>query len=189
MGGAEAWRMKTNLLSARKIEQIIHNKKYGLHHDGGGLYLVGSRKYKTFSWMLRVYRSTVTGKPRDMGLGREGDLTLREAREKARKLRQLASEGVDPVEDRRRKRDEQRADALSRTLFKDAAKEFIDLHSPTWKNAKHRAQWKSSLEAYAFRTLGSRPVLAIDGAAITEALSPIWTTKVETASRVKQRIE
>jgi integrase len=181
--------VKTNLLSARKVEEIIRSKQWGLHHDGGGLYLVGSRKYKTFSWILRVYRSTVTGRPRDMGLGRARDLTLKEAREKARKLRQIAADGIDPVEERRERRDQQRAEALSRSTFKDAALEFISLHSPTWKNAKHRAQWKSSLEAYAFRTLGSRPVLAIDGAAITEALSPIWMSKVETASRVKQRIE
>ncbi len=181
--------MKTNLLSSQKVNTIIRNKQWGLHHDGGGLYLAGSEKYQTFSWILRVYRSTVTNKPRDMGLGRARDLTLGEAREKARKLRQLATDGIDPIEARRQQRDQGRADALSRITFKDAAKEFIVLHSPTWKNEKHRAQWSSSLEAYAYRTLGSRPALAIDGSAITEALTPIWTTKIETASRVKQRIE
>lgn len=181
--------MKQNLLNAEAIKKIVRKQQWGWHHDGGGLYLVGSERYKSFSWILRIYRSTVTNKPRDMGLGRLTDLRLKEAREKARQLRLLASEGVDPIEQRRKKRDEARADALQLTTFKDAAKEFIALHSPNWKNEKHRDQWGSSLETYAYRTLGNRPVLAIDGAAITEALAPIWTKKVETASRVKQRIE
>jgi hypothetical protein len=130
--------MKSNLLSARKVEEIIRNEKWGLHHDGGGLYLAGSKKYKSFSWLLRLYRSTVTGKPRDMGLGRASDLSLKEAREKARKFRLLAVDGIDPIEERRQRRDQQRADALSRATFKEAAKEFIALHSSSWKNEKHR---------------------------------------------------
>ena len=74
------------------VDEIMRKKTWGKHHDGGGLYLVGSEKYQTFSWILRLYRSTITDKPRDMGLGRagkkRGGLTLAEAREKARKLRQ-----------------------------------------------------------------------------------------------------
>ena len=73
--------------------------------------------------------------------------------------------------------------------FEEAARRFIAMHSDTWRNDKHRAQWTSSLEAYAFPTLGDRPVAAVEGAQITEALAPIWTVKGETARRVKQRIE
>ena len=56
-------------------------------------------------------------------------------------------------------------------LFKDAAKRFLDLHLNEWKNAKHRQQWQNSLKTYAYPTLGNRPIAAIDGAVITDALS------------------
>ena len=85
--------------------------------------------------------------------------------------------------------DARRAEANGRITFKDAAKRFLELHAPSWKNPKHRQQWANTLRDYAYPTLGPRPVSAIDGALITEALAPIWTAKPETASRVKQRIE
>jgi hypothetical protein len=68
-----------------------------------------------------------------MGLGRASDLSLKEAREKTRKFRLLASHGIHPIEERRERRDQQRADALNRVTFKEAAKEFIALHSPAGK--------------------------------------------------------
>ena len=74
-------------------------------------------------------------------------------------------------------------------LFRDAAKRFLDLHLNEWKNAKHKQQWQNSLKTYAYPSIGNRPITAIDGAVITDALSPIWTKKPETARRVKQRIE
>jgi len=151
--------------------------------------LVGSEAYGTFSWTLRIYRNTVTGKARDMGLGSAELFTLKQVRERALKFRQLAADGLDPIEEKRRKRDEARDEARKAITFKEAAQRFLDLHTPTWKNEKHRDQWSSTLEAYAYRTLGPRPVSAIDGALITETLSPIWITKQETARRVKQRIE
>ena len=181
--------MKTKQLSAKGVEKIIRTKQWRWHCDGAGLYLVGSPQYETFRWVLRMYRSTATGKPRDIGLGSAKVFTLADARKRADELRQQAARGIDPIEERRIKKDAERADALSRITFRDATKEFLDLHAPTWKNAKHRAQWGSSLEMYAYRMLGSVPVREIDGAAITDALLPIWTTKQETASRVKQRIE
>ena len=76
-----------------------------------------------------------------------------------------------------------------KTLFKDAAQRFLELHLNEWKNAKHRQQWQNSLKTYAYPSIGNRPVAAVDGAVITDALSSIWTKKPETARRVKQRIE
>ena len=58
-------------------------------------------------------------------------------------------------------------------LFKDAARRFLDLHRDTWKNAKHKQQWENTLRDYAYPKLGTRPISVIDGAVITEALSPI----------------
>ena len=180
--------MKENLLSARRVAEIIRSKKWGKHHDGGGLFLVGSPTYKTFSWQLRLYR-TATGKPRDLGLGSVRLFSLQEARERARKYRQLAVDGIDPIELRRQEQDAARAAASERITFKDAAEEFLAVHGPTWRNAKHQQQWRNTLATYAYPKLGPRPVSAIDGALITEGLAPIWMTKIETARRVKQRIE
>jgi integrase len=116
-------------------------------------------------------------------------VSLGEARERARIARQILLDGDDPLEIKRKKRDEARAETAERILFKDAAERFLALHESTWKNDKHREQWKSTLKTYAYPTLGNLTISAIDGALITEALSSIWTKKPETARRVKQRIE
>jgi hypothetical protein len=124
-----------------------------------------------------------------MGLGALHTVSLAEARERARQARQLLLDGEDPLEIARKRRDEARTETTERILFKDAAERFLDLHENTWKNVKHKGQWRSTLKTYAYPTLGTRPISAIDGALITVALAPIWTKKSETARRVKQRIE
>jgi integrase len=181
--------LKENLLTTRTVQAIVRGKKWGRHHDGGGLYLVGSAHYRAFHWELRLYRGTATGKPRDLGMGSVKLFSLKEARERARKLRQLAADGVDPLEQRRKDQDDIRTAAAERVTFKAAAEEFLRVHTPTWKNAKHRAQWRSTLSAHAFVSLGPRPVSAIDTALINETVAPIWSKTPETASRVRQRIE
>jgi integrase len=124
-----------------------------------------------------------------MGLGPLHTISLSEARSRAKVARQALLDGEDPIELKRKRRDEARADSAERMQFKDAAQRFLDLHEAEWKNSKHRAQWQSTLRTYAFPTLASRPISAIDGALITDALASIWTKKPETARRVKQRIE
>src|SRR5262245_6943740 len=146
--------VKANLLSARRVQEIIRSKDYSWHPDGGGLYLVGSKTYRTFSWTLRLYSNTVTRKPRYMGLGPVSLFSLQEARDRARKYRQLAADGIDPIEQRRKERDEARAQTAERILFKDAAQQFIDLHKSEWKNGKSLEQWQNSLKRYAYPTLG-----------------------------------
>jgi integrase len=174
--------MKSNQLTVRTVQAA---KKVGYLCDGGGLYLQVS-EYGTKSW---VYRFMVSGRSREMGLGSLDTFTLKEARERARECRQLVNKGIDPIEARNQRRDRSRAEATEHMLFKDAAQRFVALHETTWKNKKHREQWKSTLRDYAYPKLGDRPVSVIDGALITEALAPIWTEKQETARRVKQRIE
>jgi hypothetical protein len=181
--------MKQNLLSAAKLAAIVKDKHFGWHHDGCGLYLVGSEKFGTFSWTQRIYRYTVTGRPRDYGLGSFNLFTLQEAREAGRKVRQLASQGIDPVEHRRAQLAGAQAEARGRILFKDAAAEYIEVHSPTWKSDRHHDQWKDTLAAYVFPRLGNVPVSDIDAAAITMTLAPIWISKAVTARRVKNRVE
>jgi integrase len=174
--------MKSNQLTTRKIANA---KKPGYYGDGGGLYLQVS-KSGSKSW---IFRFMLDGRARDMGLGAYTDFTLKAARERARENRRLLTDGIDPIEARRRKRDAIRVEATERMLFKEAAQRFIDLHESTWRNEKHREQWRTTLREYAYPTLAERPISAIDGALITYALAPIWTKTPVTAQRVKQRIE
>jgi integrase len=73
--------------------------------------------------------------------------------------------------------------------FKEAAQKVHAAHAATFKNAKHAAQWLASLEADVFPVFGARPINAIESGDVLKALSPIWTTKAETARRLKQRIK
>ena len=66
---------------------------------------------------------------------------------------------------------------------------MIDLQRPTWSNAKHAAQWTSTLTTYAFPKIGSKLVTDITTADILAVLTPIWTEKPETVSRVRQSME
>ena len=169
-------------LSAVKVARL---KQAGRYCDGLGLWLQVSQ-FGTKAWLFRYTRH---GRARQMGLGPLHTVSLAEARERARQARQTLLDGDDPIEIKRKKRDDARAETAERILFKDAAQRFLDLHEASWKNGKHKEQWKSTLKTYAYPTLGIRPIAAIDGALITEALQPIWTKKPETARRVKQRIE
>lgn len=156
-----------------------------MHAVGGvpGLYLSvapgGSR-----SWVLRV---TVNGKRREMGLGGFDDVTLAKAREKARAVRQQALDGIDPVEARKAERLRRRFDVAP--TFRKCAEDYIEAHSPEWRNPKHAAQWSATLGTYAYPTIGSMSVSDVDTAHVLEVLRPIWTTKTETATRLRGRIE
>jgi integrase len=172
-------------LNKLNVKKLATMNKPGRYADGGGLYLQvaegGSRQW--------LFRFMLNGRARHMGLGSLQTFTLHEARERARQVRQMLADRVDPIEKRLAERDEREADAAARITFREAANKFIALHADGWTNAKHRDQWRTTLTQYAFGTLGHRPVSAIDGALITAALAPIWQAKPETANRVKQRIE
>ncbi len=154
--------------------------KPGRYHDGRGLMLVvkpgGSR-----SWVVRLQ---VDGKRRDFGLGPAADVSLVEAREKADAIRKLYRSGVDPVAAKRA----EKAARNAISTFAEAAVSYHAEQESTWRNAKHRAQWLSSLNAYAFPAIGRVRVDEIDGPMIRDLLLPIWLEKPETARRVRQRI-
>jgi Arm DNA-binding domain len=184
--------------AARQVERDGRAKKKKPRHygDGGGLWLqVAKRKTKkaklgdvTKCWAFR-YTSPLTGKPREMGLGSFDTFSVAEARELARQYRQLVAQGIDPLEKRRKERNDAKAAFAERLTLADAAARFHSAHAARWKNKKHQYEWKSSLERYALPSLGNRPVGEITGALITEALAPLWSGKHETARRTKQRVE
>jgi integrase len=173
---------KIDLLSAAKVRTL---KAPGDYLDGRGLYLqVRSKSSK--SWLLKY---SIEKRAREMGLGPAADIPLATARELRDRHRALLKQGIDPLE---HKEAEKSAKALERAkaiTFKDACARYIAANRAGWKNIKHAAQWEATLKAYAYPIIGALPVQAIDTALVMAVLDPIWSTKPETASRVRGRIE
>ena len=164
--------MADGKLSDRKVRTLSIPGRYG---DGATLYLVvapgGSKQW--------VQRLSVRGKQKDIGLGGYPVVGLREAREKAQANRAQARSGADPLLERRR---------AAVPTFRDLAAQHIGALRPSWRNAKHAAQWGATLAAYAHPFIGNRPVDQVTRADVIGLLSPIWTEKPETARRVRQRV-
>jgi integrase len=136
------------------------------------------------SWILR-YRAAGTGKPCKYGLGATRTVSLAEARDAAEAARKLLRSGLDPRAEARR----QKVAAARLITFDKAAAAFIDSRRASWRNARHAEQWQTTLKSYASPVLGALPVSQIDTALVLRVLQPIWTSKTETASRVRGRIE
>ena len=160
-------------------------KSTGMYADGGGLYLQVSPTGAK-SW---IFRFAQAGRERAMGLGSVQDVSLAEAREKAIECRRLKHNGIDPIEARKTARREAQLDAAKTITFIDAADGYMDAHKSGWQNAKHTDQWRNTLQTYVYPIFGSVPVQSVDVGLIMKALDPIWSTKTETASRVRGRVE
>lgn len=164
---------------------VQREKKPGLYHDGGGLYLrvkEGGAK----SWF---YRFMIAGKRRDMGLGSLDTMSLTKARDAATEARKAVAAGTDPIEARNAAEAAARAAAGKIMTFENCAKAYISAMAPGWKNVKHASQWPATMETYVYPTLGKLPVNEVDTGLVMKVLEPIWTSKTETASRVRGRIE
>jgi len=174
--------MASEKLTALEVKRAT---RPGLYGDGRGLYLrIGTGDAK--SWVLRYMTA---GRTHEMGLGSAADFTLAEARERARQFRKLAKDGTDPIEKRRQERASRAAASAKTMTFRAAAEAYIKAQAAGWKNAKHTAQWPSTLATYVYPIFGSLPVAEVDTGLVTNALEAIWTAKPETASRVRGRIE
>lgn len=174
-------------LVAAKIKHLAP----GRWADGHGLVLTvtetGAR-----NWGFR-YRAA-DGRRRLAGLGAFPAVGLAEARAKAADLAKQLRGGVDPLD----AKDEARATkaeasakdrAAAAHSFSRTAEAYIEAHRPGWKNAKHAAQWEATLRTYADPVFGPVPVGKIETSHILQCLAPIWTSKNETASRVRGRVE
>lgn len=133
-------------------------------------------------WVLR-YVSPVTKKRRNAGLGSYPEVSLAEAARQARLMREHIAQGADPLEIRATQAAKPRLPTL-----KEAAKTLHMELAPGWKNPKHAQQWINTLTEYAFPLIGAMPLDQIQPRHIADVLRPIWLTKAETASRVKQRL-
>lgn len=156
--------------------------KPGRYGDGGGLYLVvaptGARKW--------VFRFTHQSKVNEMGLGAASanQVSLAEARERAEEARRNVARGENPIAARKAAAKL----AAGKPTFGQCADALIADMESGWRNAKHRAQWRSTLKHYA-SSLREKPVDTITTADVLSVLKPIWQTKPETATRVRGRIE
>jgi integrase len=169
----------------------VKNAKVGRHADGGGLHLLvkstGAR-----SW---VFRFTLNAKSRDVGLGAAGagGISLADARDLAAALRLKVRAGIDPLEERQREAKEAlaaaQAAAVSGITFKAVAEAYIGANEASWRNEKHRQQWRNTLASYVYPGIGELPVAGIGTAHVLKVLEPIWLDKPETASRIRGRIE
>ena len=159
-------------LTATKVQAITKPGRYG---DGGTLFLYVARG-GTKSWMQRV---TIYGKRRDIGLGAYPVVSLAKARRRAFENRVAIADGRDPLAEKRR---------AAIPTFRQAAEQTFEANKPRWRNAHHTASWWQTLERHAMSRLGNMPVDRIGREDVLAVLTPIWSTRMETARRVRQRI-
>jgi integrase len=181
-------------LTVKKIERL---KEPGRYRDDAvrGLYLQlrqkKGTKRLTGSWLLRYERG---GVEHMLGLGPLSEVNLNQARDAARERREDLRHGIDPVATKRAEKQKQKLE----TTFQEAALNHIQLHQAGWKNAKHGAQWRSTLQTWAFPVIGSLVVRDVDTPSLLKVFrqepkdhpgKTFWEALPETASRVRMRIE
>jgi integrase len=174
-------------LSARMVQTATAiPSKSRMLADGKGLYLrIGPTGSK--SW---IYRYQDDGKQHDLGLGPYPDISLAAARERATAQRRLRLDGQDPVATRRAGRDRAKLAVARAMTFRQCAEAYIAANRAGWREgSRSEHYWVATLEAYAYPVFGDLPVQMVDTALVTKAVEPLWANKVETASRVRGRIE
>jgi integrase len=173
--------------AVNRLTQAFVNRtaEAGDYCDGHGLYLQVT-KAGVKSWLFRYMRQ---GRARYMGLGPLHTVGLADARTRALECRRQLLDGIDPLDARQGERAAAQVEAAKAMTFAGCATAYIEAHRSGWKNAKHADQWANTIATYAGPVFGELPVAAVDTALVMKALEPVWTTKAETASRLRGRIE
>ncbi len=158
------------------ISSVRATSKPGKYYDQHGLILRvapgGSKQW--------IWRGTVQGRRRDIGLGSVAYTSLEEARDIAYRFRKLARAGIDPKS--------MRSGDLVPT-FAEAVEQVIEAYRPGWKDTgRSEENWRSSLRRFIYPALGTIPVDQITTADLVRVLLPIWHTKAETARKLKTRL-
>ena len=165
-------------LSAVEVKRLTEP---GLHAVGtvSGLNLLvkpsGAR-----SWVLRTKIGT---RRAELGLGGYPSVTFADALEAARATLRKIKDGTDPAAERRAGR------KTVEWTFKKTALAYIEAHRAGWRNPKHATQWENTLQTYAYPVFGEKHVRDVTKGDVLAVIEPIWTTKNETAVRVRSRIE
>jgi integrase len=186
-------------LSARQVANAKPKKGYDRwdYPDGGNLYLQASHGKPDEDGHVEVRRSWVfkyqlNGERHELGLGSVNTFSLAEARERAKELRQQLALGTDPLAAKKEAKREllaRQAERAKVVTFRQCAEMYLDVHADRWKNAKHRAQWGSTLRTYAYPLIGDLAVADVDESHLVKILQPLWKRIPETASRLRARIE
>ncbi|MDE0344140.1 MAG: site-specific integrase [Deltaproteobacteria bacterium] len=170
---------RPNMLSATFVKTVKTPGRYGDGRGGLGLSLlvrIAARGHITKCWTQSV---RMEGRPTSIGLGRYPVVTLALARQRALENAQAVAEGRDP----------RRRAARTVPTFTEACETVIAIHAGSWKpGGKNEQNWRSTMRDYALPKLGTKSVDAVTGKDVMDVLLPIWTTKVETAGRVRRRI-
>jgi hypothetical protein len=180
---------KAKELSAIEVKRLEHSGKGGNQTVAvGGVdgLLLQMTPVNGRSWLLRC---KIGDKRRHIGLGGYPDVTLAQARDRARDAREMIWQGIDPVEHRKANRAALVSAQRRGLSFDDAMERYLEGKLQEFDNDKHRKQWRATLDKYAVPTLGKMLVADIDVSDIKRTLEPIWATKTETASRLRGRIE
>ena len=159
-------------LSATRVKAL---RDPGRYSDGDGLHLFIS-KAGGKSWVQRI---TIDGRRRDIGLGGYPTVSLAQARKRAADNRASIADGKDPVEEKRKP---------AELTFSRAARAVHEVNRPRWRNERHALSWMQTLERHAFPKIGSKPIASIGRTDVLTVLTPIWSTRPETARRVRQRM-
>jgi integrase len=167
--------------------QVRRLTRPGLHAVGGvsGLCLQ-VKESGARSWILR--KKIGVRRP-DIGLGGFPDVTLEQARDRAREVEAQIRSGIDPIATRRDAKNALRLATAKALTFDDAAKAYFDTKSLEFKNRKHKSDWLNSVTTYASPVIGNLPIGGIELPHVIKVLQPIWSTKTETATRLRQRLE
>jgi integrase len=145
--------------------------------NGNGLF-ISVRKSGVKSWSQKI---RFGGKQHELGLGSYPATSLAEARRNSADNKAMTAKGLNPKVERSK--------PTSIPTFAEVAHDVIKMKQDSLSNAKHKAQWQSTLEVYAFPKIGNSPVNEITVNDIHDLLKPIWKSKTETASRLRGRIE
>jgi len=170
------------LLTALKIKSL---KEVGKYSDGGGLYLV-IKKAGSKSW---VFRYTIHGMQREMGLGSADVISLSDARDVAFEGRKLIQMGFDPIDRRESKRVDYIKATSSNRTFKDCALEYIDLHKNAWRGKNQERVWRNSLINHVYPVFGTANIKEVSRDMVLAAIRPLWSDHNETANKIRNRIE
>jgi integrase len=178
-------------LKARQVTNAKppNGKQWAVIPDGGNLYLQATRGEQGHISRSWLFKYEIDGERHELGLGPLHTVGLAEARDKARELRRQLLDGIDPLTERRKQQQARIAERAKAVTFKQVAEMYLGLHLESFKNPKHRAQWRSTLATYVYPKIGQMTVADVGPADVLRVVEPIWNTKRETASRVRQRVE
>jgi integrase len=162
--------------------------------DGGNLYLQVTKSLADGGGFNRnwIFRYELDGKRHDLGLGPAHTVGLKAARAKAAELRMQIYDGIDPMQERKKRNAERKAKLaaeIKRLTFAQCWADYHKVHAKDWKHPKHRKQWESSMQTHVLPVIGNLNIADIETAHVEKVLSPIWDKIPESASRIQNRIK